>query len=87
MDGRMDGATHARTEPQQRYYIPTTTRCAGIINTDEGYYNTVLKVKMIIKIYNHVKDSYPFVLSPVWRKRISFCVHSRTSASAEIKID
>ena len=23
--------THTGTEPQQRYYIPTATRCAGII--------------------------------------------------------
>ena len=23
-------STHGRTEPQQRYYIPTATRCAGI---------------------------------------------------------
>ena len=29
-DGRTDGTTHGRTEPQQRYYIPTATRCAGI---------------------------------------------------------
>ena len=30
MDGHTDGRTHARMEPQQRYYIPTATRCAGI---------------------------------------------------------
>ena len=28
---KRDGNTHARTEPQQRYYIPSATRCAGII--------------------------------------------------------
>ena len=28
---RTDGRNHARTEPQKRYYIPTATRCAGII--------------------------------------------------------
>ena len=30
--GRTEPRTHGRTEPQQRYYIPTATRCAGIIN-------------------------------------------------------
>ena len=28
----MDGHTEARTEPQQRFYIPTATRCARIMN-------------------------------------------------------
>ena len=32
-DGRTDRRTHTHTEPQQRYYIPTATHCAGIINT------------------------------------------------------
>ena len=30
-DARTGAHTHAHTEPQQRYYIPTATRCAGII--------------------------------------------------------
>ena len=30
MHGRTDGWTDARTEPQQRYYIPTATRCTGV---------------------------------------------------------
>ena len=29
MDGRTEGRTDTRTEPQQRYYIPTATHCAG----------------------------------------------------------
>ena len=29
--GQTHTHTHARTVPQQRYYIPTATRCAGII--------------------------------------------------------
>ena len=34
MPGRTDAHTHTHTltEPQQRYYIPTATRCAGIIS-------------------------------------------------------
>ena len=29
--------THTRTEPQQRYYIPIATRCAGIMSDDGGF--------------------------------------------------
>ena len=47
----MDGTTHARTEPQQRYYIPTATRCAGI----KIWY----QVKGLIIRNTHVKYESP----------------------------
>ena len=33
----MDGQTHTHTKPQQRDYIPSATRCVGIMLLQEGW--------------------------------------------------
>ena len=44
------GRTHTHTEPQQRYYIPSATRCAGIINIPSGTHDTRL-VNLILAYF------------------------------------
>ena len=41
---RTEGRKHWRTEPQKRYYIPTATRCAGIINDLPDVVKGIVKI-------------------------------------------
>ena len=63
-DGRNHTLTDGRTEPQQRYYIPTTTRCAGTMK-DRADHSSVSwplyetwKVAGFLPSVEHYKNIY-----------------------------
>ena len=52
LHGWTEPHTDARTEQQQRYYIPTATRCAGIIIAQNQYQQEFSVVKMSLDLQN-----------------------------------
>ena len=81
-----DARTDAHTEPQQRYYIPTATRCAGIINVCNMYKKMKYTIqdmgklsKDIYKIFsdfsrNHHILTFPTLFS-FFPQRQSCCIY------------